>query len=72
MNKNFLIYQFYSSLIFLYISDMGAMISIIWASLELTGNTIFLGSMLCISSLVPYVIKKYIQENRYLFLIFMY
>lgn len=58
MNKKPLIYSFYGSLIFLYISDMGAMISIIWASLEITGNTIFLGSMLCLSSLAPYFIRK--------------
>lgn len=58
MNKKLLTYPFYSSLIFLYISDMGAMISIIWASLEITGSTIFLGSILCISSLLPFFIKK--------------
>lgn len=58
MNKKFLIYQFYGSLVFLYISDMGVMISIIWASLKITGSTIFLGSMLCLSSLLPYFIKK--------------
>lgn len=58
MNKTYNLYKFYASLIFLYISDMGAMIGIIWASLEITQSPLFLGVMLGISSLVPYLIRK--------------
>lgn len=58
MNKTYNLYKFYASLIFLYISDMGAMIGIIWASLEITQSPLFLGVMLGISSLVPYLIRN--------------
>lgn len=58
MNKTYNLYKFYASLIFLYISDMGAMIGIIWASLEITQSPLFLGVMLGISSLAPYLIRK--------------
>lgn len=71
-------YYFYGSLIFLYISDMGAMIGIIWASLKITGSSTFLGIMLCISSLAPFLIKKICKnkslsiEKLYLLRVFIY
>lgn len=54
---------FYSSLSFLYVSDMGAMIGIIWASFDITKNPLFLGCLLCISSIFPYLFKKIFSLN---------
>lgn len=55
-------YQIYLSLIFLYISDMAFMLGIIWESFHITQSPSFLGLILGISSLTPFLLKRHFKK----------
>lgn len=50
--------RFYSSLIFLYFSDMTLLMAVMWLSYELTQSALFLSAMLFLSAILPLLLRQ--------------
>lgn len=55
--------KFYGSLIVFYFSDMALLIMVIWLSYQITKNPLLLGTMLFISIVIPFILKKLSKIN---------
>lgn len=55
--------KFYGALIVFYFSDMALLIMVIWLSYKITKDPLMLGLILCISTIVPFILKKFSKIN---------
>ncbi|OOR91066.1 hypothetical protein B0181_03805 [Moraxella caviae] len=55
--------KFYGSLIVFYFSDMSLLIMVMWLSYQLTKNPLILGTLIFISTITPFLIKRLSRLN---------
>ncbi|OOS22786.1 hypothetical protein [Moraxella lincolnii] len=55
--------KFYGALIVFYFSDMALLIMVIWLSYQTTKNPLILGLILCISTIIPFLLKRISKIN---------
>lgn len=55
--------KFYGALIVFYFSDMALLIMVIWLSYKTTKNPLILGLILFVSTIIPFVLKKFSKIN---------
>ena len=55
--------KFYGALIVFYFSDMALLIMVIWLSYKTTKNPLILGLILFVSTIIPFILKKFSKIN---------
>ena len=64
MNRRASLPLFYIVVMLFAASDMAIIIAMVWYSLDITKSTFLVGVTLCISTIVPFVLEKWLSQKR--------